>query len=62
MNKPRANRDSVKCESLNIPVTKELKEKVVAKANRQGKSMGEIGRIILEDFFKKDELKNERSV
>lgn len=55
MNKPRANRDSVKCESLNIPMTKELKEKVVAKANRQGESMGEIGRIILEDFFKKEE-------
>ena len=55
MNKPRANRESIKTEKLNIPVSKALKEKVSSMATEKGKSMGEIGRIILEDFFKKEE-------
>ena len=55
MNKPRANRESIKTESLNIPMSKALKEKVSSTANERQKSMGEIGRIILEDFFKKEE-------
>jgi hypothetical protein len=55
MNKPRANRESIKTESLNIPMSKALKEKVSSMATKKDKSMGEIGRIILEDFFKKEE-------
>lgn len=59
MNKPRANRESIKTESLNIPMSKALKEKVSSMATEKDKSMGEIGRIILEDFFKKEEFKND---
>lgn len=57
MNKPRANRESIKTESLNIPMSKSLKGKVSSMADEKQKSMGEIGRIILEDFFKKEEFK-----
>lgn len=59
MNKPRANRESIKTESLNIPMSKSLKGKVSSMATEKDKSMGEIGRIILEDFFKKEEFKND---
>lgn len=55
MNKPRANRESIKTESLNIPMSKALKEKVSSMATEKDKSMGELGRIIFEDFFKKEE-------
>ena len=62
MNKPKSNRDEVRANTLTIPMNKHEKERVQEKANEMGISMSALGRIVLNDFFKKDELKNERSI
>ena len=55
MNKPRANRDSVKSATVNVPMTQDLRNKISSKSEATGQSKADICRVILEDFFKKDE-------
>ena len=55
MNKPKANRDEVREYSLTIPMSKIEKKRVQKKANDMGISMSALGRIVLSDFFKKEE-------
>lgn len=57
MNKPRANRDSVKSTAVNVPMTEELRNKICSKSDATGQSKADVCREILEDFFKKEELK-----
>ena len=57
MNKPKSNRDEVRANTLTIPMNKQEKERVQEKANEMGNSMSALGRIVLNDFFKKDEFK-----
>ena len=62
MNKPKSNRDEVRANTLTIPMNKQEKERVQEKANEMGISMSALGRIVLNDFFKKDEFKKMREV
>ena len=62
MNKPRANRDEVRANTLTIPMNKQEKERVQKKANEMGISMSALGRIVLNDFFKTDEFKKYKAV
>lgn len=55
MNKKKANRDEVRANSLTIPMSKQEKERVQKKANEMGISMSALGRVVLSDFFKKEE-------
>jgi hypothetical protein len=55
LNKPRANRDSVKSAAVNVPMTQNLKDKISSKSEATGQSKADICRVILEDFFKKEE-------
>jgi L-rhamnose isomerase len=55
MNKPKTNRDEVRENSLTIPMSKQEKERVQKKANEMGISMSALGRVVLSDFFKKEE-------
>ena len=55
LNKPRENRESIKSNSVNVPLTDVLKEKVDQKANENQTSNGGFVRMVLEDFFKKEE-------
>jgi hypothetical protein len=55
MNKRKTNRDEVRENSLTIPMNKQEKERVQKKANEMGISMSAFGRIVLNDFFKKEE-------
>lgn len=55
MNKPKTNRDEVRENSLTIPMNKQEKERVQKKADEMGISMSALGRIVLNDFFKKQE-------
>ena len=57
MNKPKSNRDEVRANTLTIPMNKREKERVLEKANEMGISMSALGRIVLNDFIKKDEFK-----
>ena len=57
MNKKKPNRDEVRENSLTIPMSKLEKERVQKKANEMGISMSALGRVVLSDFFKKEELK-----
>lgn len=55
MNKPKTNRDEVRANSLTIPMNKQEKERVQKKADDMGISMSAFGRMVLSDFFKKEE-------
>ena len=55
MNKKKPNRDEVRENSLTIPMSKLEKERVQKKANEMGISMSALGRVVLSDFFKKEE-------
>lgn len=55
MNVKKANRDEVRENSLTIPMNKQEKERVQKKANEMGVSMSAFGRMVLSDFFKKEE-------
>ena len=55
MNKPKTNRDEVREKSLTIPMNKQEKERVQKKAADMGISMSAFGRMVLSDFFKKEE-------
>ena len=55
MNKKKTNRDEVRENSLTIPMSKAEKERVQKKANEMGISMSALGRVVLSDFFKKEE-------
>ena len=55
MNKKKTNRDEVRENSLTIPMSKAEKERVQKKANEMGISMSALGRVVLGDFFKKEE-------
>ena len=55
MNKPKNNRDEVREKSLTIPMNKQEKERVQKKAADMGISMSAFGRMVLSDFFKKEE-------
>ena len=57
MNKPRANRDEIRSNGFNIPMSKAEKERIRVEADKRGVSMSELGRTILNDFFKKEEFK-----
>jgi hypothetical protein len=55
VNKKKPNRDEVRENSLTIPMSKLEKDRVQKKANEMGISMSALGRVVLSDFFKKEE-------
>lgn len=57
MNTKRSNRDEIKSNGFNIPMSKAEKERIRIEADKRGVSMSELGRTILSDFFKKEEFK-----
>lgn len=55
MKTPKANRDEVRNISLNVPMNKDEKAKIKKKADEMGITMSAFARIVLNDFFKKQE-------
>ena len=55
MKTPIANRDEIRDETLTVPMSKNEKARVKQKAKEFGITSSSLGRIALNDFFKKQE-------
>lgn len=55
MKTPMANRDEIRDETLTVPMSKKEKDRVKQRAKEMGITSSSFVRIVLNDFFKKQE-------
>lgn len=55
MNKPKENRNEIKNKSLTVPMSQEEKDRIGECAKGMGISKASFVRVVLNDFFKKQE-------
>ena len=55
MNKPKENRNEIKNKSLTVPMSQEEKDRISKGAKEMGITNASFVRVVLNDFFKKQE-------